>query len=64
MPEHHGRAVDAAMLLRDRMEKLTSQLSELENLRVRVREAEQKVEREPKLVQNPCPPRPAIAVLT
>jgi len=40
MREHHGRAADAAVLLRERLEQLTSQLSELESLRARVLEAE------------------------
>lgn len=36
MREHHGQAVDAAVLLRERLEQLTSQLFELESLRARV----------------------------
>ena len=40
MREHHGSAVDAALLLHERLEQLASQLSELESLRARVFEAE------------------------
>jgi hypothetical protein len=42
MHEHPGRAVDAAVLLREHLEWLTSQLSELEGLRARVLEAERR----------------------
>lgn len=40
MREHHGQAGNAAVLLHERLEQLTSQLSELESLRARVLEAE------------------------
>ena len=40
MPQHHGRAADAAELMRERHERLIRQMAEFENLRARVREAE------------------------
>lgn len=52
MREHHGLAVDAAVLLHERLEQLTSQLSELESLRARVLEAERSVP------ITAAPPRP------
>lgn len=42
MREHRVRAVDATALLSEHLEWLISQRYELENLRVRVREAERK----------------------
>jgi len=43
MREYHGLTVDAAVLLHERLERLTSLLSELESLRARVLEAERGV---------------------
>lgn len=43
MREHHGLAVDAIVRLHERLEQLTSQLSEVECLRARVLEAERSV---------------------
>jgi hypothetical protein len=54
MREHHGRASDAAVLLRRSHERLTSQLLELDNLRAHVLEAERRAQ----LPAEFNPPRP------
>ena len=54
MQEHHGQAADAAVLLRERLEQLTSQLFELESLRARVVEAE----RSAPVIAATAPPGP------
>jgi hypothetical protein len=44
MREHHGRASDVAVLLRESHERFASQLLELDNLRARVLEAERRAQ--------------------
>ena len=57
MREHHRQAVDAAVLLREHLEQLTSQLCELESLRARVLEAE----RSASVIAATAPPAPRLA---
>ena len=57
MHEHHDLAADAAVLLHERVEQLTSLLSELESLRARVLAAERTTAAETNSVRVRAPSR-------